>query len=93
MTYDELVLAGLNDQQLNKLSYAYSSQNYWTMTPGSFSSTFGYAYAWRSDNPGFLSYRWVNMSNSVRPVINLKADVEITEGIGTANDPYVIKTE
>ena len=93
VTYDELVLAGLNDQQLNKLSYAYSSQNYWTMTPGSFSSTFGYAYAWRSDNPGFLSYRWVNMSNSVRPVINLKADVEITEGICTANDPYVIKTE
>ena len=28
----------------------------------------------------------------IRPVINLKADVEISGGIGTINDPYVIKT-
>ena len=37
---------------------------------------------------------WVPVSYnySVRPVINLKADVEISGGIGTANDPYIIKT-
>lgn len=27
----------------------------------------------------------------VRPVINLKADVKISGGIGTINDPYVVE--
>jgi len=35
----------------------------------------------------------VSSSISVRPVINLKADVLITGGIGTANDPFMIKIE
>ena len=34
----------------------------------------------------------VNTGYALRPVINLKADVEITGGIGTINDPFVIKT-
>ena len=34
----------------------------------------------------------INNYASVRPVINLKADVKITGGIGTSNDPYVIDT-
>lgn len=37
-------------------------------------------------------YLIVNESSNVRPVINLKADVEFT-GSGTMTDPYVIVTE
>ena len=32
-----------------------------------------------------------NMACGIRPVINLASTVEIESGIGTANDPYVVK--
>lgn len=43
----------------------------------------GYLYPWAN------AYAWY----SARPVINLKADVEISGGVGTSNDPFIIKTE
>ena len=42
---------------------------------------------------GFIfSGGWVNDTFGVRPVINLKSDVKITGGTGTANDPFVVDT-
>ena len=37
--------------------------------------------------------QWYNVTSSVgvRAVINLKSDTQISGGIGTANEPYVIK--
>ena len=40
---------------------------------------------------GFQSYGVIE-SLSIRPVINLKPDVEISGGIGTVNKPFIIKT-
>lgn len=28
----------------------------------------------------------------IRPVINQKSDIKITEGIGTVNEPFIIET-
>lgn len=63
------------------------------MTPSVFFASSGYAIEWSASSSGFLSGHWVTNGNSTRPVINLKADVEISGGTGTTNDPFVVKTE
>ena len=45
---------------------------------------------WNVNANGNLTGNNVNNSNGSRPVINLKSDVEITGGDGTASNPYVI---
>ena len=39
-----------------------------------------------------ISCRWVSSADSIRPVINLASNVEITGGVGTQNNPYMIRT-
>ena len=91
ITYDELVYAGMDNRHTNKLSWAYSTQHYWTMSPSSFDATLGYAIEWFLNSAGSLTPWWgVGSHLGARPVINLKADVRISGGTGTANEPYVI---
>ena len=93
ITYDELVFAGLTKNNINRLSWIYSTQYYWTMTPSIFTSTSGYAVEWSEDSDGYANPWWaVSYNKGVRPVINLKADVKITGGTGTVNDPFVVDT-
>jgi len=40
---------------------------------------------------GFAINAWVASTHGVRPVINLAPDTPITKGIGTVNDPYIVK--
>ena len=93
ITYDELVFAGMDQKNINKLSWIYSSQHYWTMSPSAFGATGGIAIEWRQDGSGYLN-RWPSVTGwyDARPVINLKEDVEISGGMGTANDPFIVKT-
>ena len=91
ITYDELVFAGMDNRHINKLSWAYSIQHYWTMSPSFFNAASGIAGEWSQDSAGYLSRWWgVNVSLGARPVINLKSDTLITGGIGTSSEPYVI---
>ncbi len=91
ITYDELVFAGMDNLHINKLSWAYSTQHYWTMSPSVFDVSNGAADAWSLHSTGFLDpWPWVANRYGARPVINLKADVRISGGTGTANEPYVI---
>ena len=93
ITYDELVFAGMDNRHINKLSWAYSTQHYWTMSPSSFGAAGGNANEWRLDSAGGLFPWWgVTFSLGARPVINLKSDTLITGGIGSANDPFVVET-
>ena len=93
ISYDELVFAGLDRSHTNKLSWAYSSVGYWTMSPAFYYKDGLASHVWVTLPLGRLDdWGIVTDSYSVRPVINLKADVEISGGIGTINDPYVIKT-
>ena len=94
ITYDEMAFAGMDQAHTNKLSWIYSSENTWTITPSSFNSTNGAAFGMHQLGSGFLlPWNWISCSFEARPVINLKPDVEISSGIGTSNDPFVIKTE
>lgn len=93
ITYDEVVFAGIAKNYLNRLSWVYSTQNYWTMSPSYFSSSEKNSRVFSVNQDGSLGvYSWANSTYVTRPVINLKADVEISGGIGTSNDPFVIKT-
>lgn len=93
ITYDELVFAGMDQRNINKLSWIYSSQHYWTMSPSAFGATGGIAIEWRQDGSGYLN-RWPSVTGwyDARPVINLKSDTLITGGIGTSSDPFIVKT-
>ena len=91
ITYDELVYAGMDNRHTNKLSWAYSTQHYWTKSPSSFDATLGYAIEWFLNSAGNLTPWWgVGSHLGARPVINLKSDTLITGGIGTSSDPFVV---
>ena len=93
ITYDELVFAGMDLRHINKLSWVYSTQHYWTMSPSNFNAASGYANEWYLYSTGYLDAGWnVTGSLGARPVINLKSDVKISGGIGTSNDPFIIDT-
>ena len=93
ITYDELVFAGLNRSYVNKLSYAYSNQSYWTMSPSYFDASGRWADAWHTLGEGRLNIGFgITGKLGLRPVINLKSDVKITGGIGTSNDPFIVDT-
>ena len=92
MTADEAAMAGMVNGYLNTLSYVYTGTWYWTMSPYVFNPSNSASGVWYVNGTGDFGYRWVTSGLGVRPVINLKADVEISGGIGTVNDPFVIKT-
>ena len=92
ITYDELVFAGMDNRHINKLSWAYSTQHYWTMSPSSFDATDGVAVEWLQNSAGFLNpWAWIHDTFGARPVINLKSDTLITSGIVTSSDPFVVQ--
>ena len=69
---------GLNNNYLN------TKNNYWTMTP----CVNGIVFLVSS---GYLAGEvYVNTQEGIRPVINLKSDVQISSGNGTSTNPYVI---
>ena len=92
ITSDELAYAGMSYGYLNRLVYTYSSQNYWSLSPFNFYSGGSSARVWIVFGAGYLDDYGVTGSIGVRPVINLNGNVEISSGIGTSSDPYVVKT-
>ena len=73
----------------NTSYYLYTGQNYWTMSP-SYVNASGNAYVFRVNSNGRLFNNYVTGTYGVRPVINLKANVQITGGNGSSSSPYVI---
>ena len=93
ITYDELAYSGQNNNVLNRLSWTYSDNAYWSMTPDTYSAIWNGSSVSRTDATGTLIKGYnVSIKYGVRPVINLKSNVEISGGIGTINDPYIVKT-
>ena len=90
ITADEVAYAGGVHGQNNTSYYLYTNSNYWTMSPSSFNGAYAYVFL-------VYAFGWLNYSNAlvdgalgVRPVVNLKADVQISSGSGTSSNPYVI---
>ena len=92
ITIDELMLAGARNGYVNKLYYPFSGYRYWTMSPGYFNSDYTAAIEFYLSSDGIAFNNWVTYTFGVRPVINLRSDVQISGGIGTQNEPFVVKT-
>lgn len=69
----------------NTNNYLYTDNSYWTMSPYRFSSSYAYMLLTGS-SIGFSS---TSYTTGVRPVINIRADVQIT-GSGTSIDPFIV---
>lgn len=92
ISLDELMLAGLNENNLNRLTWAHSNTDYFTMTP-SYYNYYECGYVMFYDTNGIISIGGcTKYLKGIRPVINLKSDVKITGGIGTVNEPFIIDT-
>ena len=86
---DESMLAGISNWNSsgNTNNYLYTGQNYWTMSPSYYS---GDAFVLCVLSDGSLNNYYVgDAAPGVRPVINIRANVEIT-GSGTTSDPFVV---
>ncbi len=91
ITIDEVSMAGGVYSTINTRYYLYTEQSYWTLSPCCFNSTYMYGNAWRVLSTGYL-HPWSNTAASlgIRPVINLRPDVQITSGDGSAAHPFVV---
>ena len=91
ITVDEVMFSGYVNGYLNKMAYTHANVVYWTMTPVNYRVYDVAAINWYVSSSGSIIDTYMNSAKYIRPVINLKADTEITGGIGTANDPFIIK--
>ena len=91
ITADELMLSGYADGYLNRTAYTYSSSTYWTMSPSYFSTPEVVSREFALNSDGYIASTNLLTTYGVRGVINLRGNVEIESGIGTANDPYIVK--
>ena len=99
ITYDEAVYAGGYFLQSNNNYYLYTTPSLsWTMSPSGvydYISNVGDIAIYFSGDIGdhYISYDHDSTGkypNILRPVINLKSDAQIS-GLGTIDDPYVVK--
>ena len=92
ITADELAMAGGVYNTSNTNYYLYNGQYQWSLSPGSFLPSDSHAFAWRVNPSGSLGpWRHVEDSFGVRPVINLRADTQITKGDGSSLNPFVVE--
>ncbi len=93
ITADEVSASGVVDGPKNDSCYLCNGVETWTLSPSIFDSTPSHETIWSLHSSGsLLAWTYANSSIGVRPVINLKADVKITKGDGTALNPYVIQS-
>ena len=88
---DEVALAGGKSGSANSNYYLYNGKNFWTLSPSYFYSSNSNDFVWYVISSGSL-FPWplVTSFNGVRPVINLKQNVTIAKGDGSALNPFSI---
>ena len=94
ITSDETSMAGGVYGMANSNYYLYNGQYTWTLSPSPFNSNNSRASVWYVYPSGSLGL-WdrVESSFGARPVINLKADTQITKGDGTSLNPFTISVQ
>ena len=90
ISMDEVWYAGGFGDIANQSYYLYTNQNYWTMSSAWYDYNYGYADVFAVYSSGSLSDWGVGNILGVRPVINLKADIQFISGDGTSSNPYII---
>ena len=88
ITADEVAYAGGVYGRSNSSYYLYTNSTYWTMSPYFFSGSHAFVFYVYSNGSFGSSYVYGTLG--VRPVINLKADTQFSEGSGTSETPLVV---
>ena len=91
LTYDEVIYAGGYYQQVNSEFFLNNSTLYdwWTMSPDGVNNSFAHIWTVRGalntndDDRSFASH--------IRPVLNLTANTQISDGNGTKANPFVVQ--
>ena len=91
---DEAMFAGIpeidgNPTNGNKNNYLYTGESYWTISPYNYTNSNGNCVAIIYIGGSIGNYMIINNDDGIRPVINLRSDVEIT-GSGTTSDPFKV---
>ena len=92
ITMDEVMYAGSILRVVNNDFYLHTGTTYWTMTPGYFAANYGFSLVWYVHGNGYIEPNKNSIKNElgIRPVINLKSSIIISEGDGSKNNPYVV---
>ena len=89
ITADEIALAGGKYINKNEKYYLKTGGHYWTMTPALYSNSYAVSSVWFVEQNGSLNPGLnVDSSLGIRPVINLKANVLISSGDGSIEQPF-----
>ena len=91
ITSDEFAMAGAFGGTKGTNYWLYTNQYYWTMSPYHYYPK-GWAVVYRVNEDGNFRDANVNDPFGVRPVINLNADIEFSEGNGKSDNPFVVNT-
>ena len=89
ITADEVAFAGGVVGSSNSSYYLYNNAYYWTISPYYFYSTYNGAYVFIVYSVGRIDGDWVNDAIGVRPVINLRSDIQLT-GTGSQDNPFKV---
>ena len=92
LTIDEVIYAGAKTNEMNNYFYLYNPEitvSSWTLSPSK-DSVEGLYYYELTSSGGINSVSTGESSKALRPVINLKKDVEVV-GKGTKEEPYSLK--
>jgi len=90
ITADEIVQAGGFGATINNSFYLYTGQNYWSMSPAYWDSINLWSWVFYVNSNGILDNWNISAQYGIRPVINLKADTQISSGKGTLENPYIV---
>ena len=98
ITADEVAFAGGRayynaNYSPNNNYYLYNGRYYWTFSASSFHISNSHAHVWTVMSSGSLHpWNYATDSLGIRPVINLKQNVTILKGDGSALNPFVLQS-
>ena len=90
LTADEAMYAGALYHSVNENVWLDTGYSFWTMTPAVYSQESTQSCNWFLYAKKYIEGPTVTDLYGVRPVINLRSDIKITSGDGSANNPYEV---
>ncbi len=91
ITSDEVVMTGAFGGTVGTNYWLYTNQYYWTMSPSRYNVD-GWADVFLVRSDDFFRGAGMYGTHGVRPVVNLRADIEFSGGTGKSDNPFVVKT-
>jgi len=85
---DEIAYGGTKVNYHNENQYLVTSEYFWSLSP--YYLNYGYTHGWSVSSTGHLYNLYAYGVYGVRPLLNLKADVVVISGDGSATNPFKV---